>query len=55
MPSLPLIPLQEDIARGDLRLYPHLTESHIAPTTWEKMNVKKAAQTLSYTIGDPDC
>lgn len=43
--------LQNDLARGDLREYPNLTEAHMNPSPWEKMNVKIAAQTLSSTLG----
>ena len=42
---------QEDMKRDELRLFHKLTESHVMPFSWEKMNVKLAAQLLSQTVG----
>lgn len=44
--------IREDLARGVLRIYPNLTEAHITPSPWQKMNVKLAVQILSKTVGD---
>ena len=37
--------------RDELRLFHKLTETHVMPSSWEKMNVKLAAQLLSQTVG----
>ena len=37
--------------RDELKLFHKLTESHVMPSSWEKMNVKLAAQLLSQTVG----
>lgn len=43
--------IEDDLALGELRLFPKLSEKHAFPNAWEKMNVRIAAQTLSCTVG----
>ena len=43
--------VQEDFKRTKFRLFHKLSENHVMPTSWKKMNVKLAAQLLSETVG----
>ena len=43
---------QDDITRGELRFFHTLSEKHLFPTSWEKMNVQLAAQLMSETVGE---
>ena len=42
--------IEEDVKR-ELRFFPKLQWKHANPSTWEKMNVSMAAETLSRTVG----
>ena len=43
---------QDDITRGELRFFHKLSEKHLFPTSWEKMNVKLAAQLMSEIVNE---
>ena len=43
--------IEEDLLLGDLRFFPKLTAVHANPSSYEKMKVSVAAQTLSHTVG----
>ena len=43
---------QDDITRGELRFFHKLSEKHLFPTSWDKMNVKLAAQLISETVSE---
>lgn len=42
--------IENDLKLGDLRYFPKLTLENARPNTWQKMNVRLAAQTLSTTV-----
>ena len=43
--------IEDDMLLGDLRFFPKLTAVHANPSSFEKMKVSVAAQTLSHSIG----